>query len=177
MGSPKALLRYKGETFLERILRVVRGTSLHPIVVVAGHHFREIQSSIAVPDLVYNPDYEKGMCTSVQAGLRSLPAGCSGAAIFLVDHPLIDTAIIETLLAHAAPGRIVVPVHGSRRGHPILLPSEVFPEVLALGVDQGLNVVVRRVPSRVLEVPVTSPGVLRDIDTPEELKNLLRDEQ
>jgi molybdenum cofactor cytidylyltransferase len=176
MGSPKALLRYKGESFLERILRAVADSPLHPIVVVAGHHVHEIQAAPAAPPVVYNPDYEKGMCTSVQTGLRSLPAGCSGAAIFLVDHPLIDAPTIHALLAHAAPGRIVVPVHGSKRGHPVILASDLFAEVLGLGPDQGLNVVVRRDSSRVVEVPVTSSGILCDVDTPADLEKLIREE-
>jgi molybdenum cofactor cytidylyltransferase len=121
---------------------------------------------------VYNENYEQGMSTSVQAGLRALPHGVAAAALFLVDHPLIDPATIDVLIEAMKPGCIVLPVHDRRRGHPIVLSSELFPEVLALPPEQGLNVVVRRDPSRVIEVPTASPGVLVDVDTPADFENL-----
>ena len=70
---------------------------------------------------------------------------------------------------------ILIPTCGGRRGHPVFFGSDIFEEILSLGPDQGLNTVVRRVPSRITEVTVENPGVLRDIDTPEEFENLLRE--
>ena len=173
MGSPKALLRYRGVTFLERILSSIRSAGIEDSVVVAGHHIQAINAEFPNISITYNPNYELGMSTSIQAGLRALPDTVDGALIFLVDHPLIEPATIRKLCAHAGPGRIILPVYKSRRGHPIVLASDLFQEVLDLPAELGLNSVVRRIHDRVLEVKVDDAGVLRDIDTPEQYANLI----
>jgi CTP:molybdopterin cytidylyltransferase MocA len=175
MGRPKALLQFKGRTFLEHILLAVQAAGIAHTAVVVGHHRSEIVSALELPATVFNPNYEQGMSTSVQAGLRALPPGFGGAGIFLVDHPLIDATTIQTIAARLEPGTIALPFHEGRRGHPVFFSSELFGEILDLTADQGLNVVVRRDPSRVIEVPVANAGVLRDIDTPEEFEKLLHE--
>jgi molybdenum cofactor cytidylyltransferase len=177
MGRPKALLQYRGQSFLEMILAAIASAHLAPTVVVAGHHYDVISKAFPNIPIVFNPNYNLGMGTSVQAGIRALPAGLKGAAIFLVDHPMVDRHTIDALVARLAPGRIVVPVHEGRRGHPVLFSVEMLDEVLALPPDQGLNTVVRRLPERVIEVFVENAGVLRDIDTPEQFARLLGENQ
>jgi len=175
MGRPKALLRVSGRTFLEHILGAIRDAGIAETVIVVGHHRAEIQQAFPQLPLVFNPDYNQGMSTSVKAGLRSLPPGISGVGIFLVDHPMIDATTITLLAGQLLPGHIVLPSHESRRGHPVFLATDLFAEVLALAPDEGLNNVVRIDPERVIAVPVSNPGVLQDIDTPEQFENLLRE--
>ena len=176
-GSPKALLSFKGRTFLEHVLAAIRDSGLTNTIVVVGHHREEIAAALRLPSLVFNPDYQRGMSTSVQAGLRALPPGVKAAGVFLVDQPLIDAETIALLAAEVRPGRIVLPIHEGRRGHPVFFSSELFDEILGLQPDQGLNSVVRRDPARIREVEVGNAGVLRDIDTPEQFENLLREGQ
>jgi molybdenum cofactor cytidylyltransferase len=174
-GKPKALLSFKGLTFLEHVLSAIRDSGLTNTVVVVGHHRDEIAAALHLPSLVFNPDYQQGMSTSVQAGIRALPPAVEAAGIFLVDQPMIDGETIALLTAEVRPGRIVLPIHEGRRGHPVFFSSELFDEILSLQPDQGLNSVVRRDPARILEVEVRNGGVLRDIDTPEQFENLLRE--
>jgi molybdenum cofactor cytidylyltransferase len=173
MGSPKALLRFRGATFLERILSTIRAAGIDDVVVVAGHHHRAITDAFPALPVINNPNYELGMSTSVQAGLRALSRDIEAAAIFLVDHPLIDSLTVRRLCASIAPGRILLPVHKGRRGHPIVLASDLFAEVLDLPSELGLNFVVRRIRDRVLEVEVDDAGVLQDVDTPEQYAKLI----
>lgn len=177
MGSPKALLQYRGQSFLATILAAIASARMAPVIVVAGHHYDAISKEFPGVQIAFNPDYEQGMSTSVQAGIRALPVGLDGAAVFLVDHPMVDRQTIDALVARLAPGRIVVPVHDGRRGHPVLFAAELFDEILGLKSDQGLNTVVRRQPERVIEVFVENAGVLRDIDTPEQFARLLGENQ
>lgn len=174
-GSPKALLKFKNRTFLEWVLRAISAAGISTVAVVAGKHRDEIAAAFPQLSLVFNPDYEKGMSTSVQAGIRSLPAVASGAGIFLVDQPLVDAATIRVLTKELSPGKIVLPVHNGRRGHPAFFASDVFDEILGLPPDQGLNVVVRRSPERIIEVGVPDRRILDDIDTPEQFEKLLQE--
>src|SRR5262249_26319181 len=173
MGRPKALLPLRGRTFLDNILQAISGTSAEDTIVVVGHHRDEIERHVTMPiRTVFNPDYEQGMITSLQAGIRSLPSGTDGALLFLVDHPLVDSESIRLLMASAAPDRIVVPTFKGRKGHPVLFGATILQEVLALSASEGANIVVRRDPGRIVQVSVNSPGVLVDVDTPEDFRQL-----
>jgi molybdenum cofactor cytidylyltransferase len=175
MGSPKALLRFKGRTFLEHILAAIQDAGIEQTAIVVGHHRDEIAAAFPGRPLVFNPDYAQGMNTSAKAGVRALPTGVDGAGIFLVDHPLIDAPTIKLLSDSLRPGHILLPSHEGRRGHPVFLSADLFGEILGLGPDEGLNKVVRRDPARVITLPVSNPGVLADIDTPEQFEILLRE--
>lgn len=172
MGKPKALLPFRGRTFLENILDAIAGSSLEHTVVVIGHHRDEIEARLTIPNMVFNPDYEQGMVTSFQTGIRALPADSSGAVLFLVDHPVVESSTIDALVNCFARNRIVLPVFGGRRGHPVLFAREVLEEILALTPSQGANIVVRRDPGRIIEVSVDSPGILVDVDTPDDFGKL-----
>ena len=172
MGRPKALLPFQGRTFLENILDAVAHSSIGETIVVVGHHRAEIAAHVRVPRLVFNPDYEQGMITSFQTGIRALAPDCVGAMLFLVDHPVVEAGTINTLAQNVAPNRIVVPTFNGKRGHPVLFGSKVLEEILALPPSQGANIVVRRDPGRVMELAVDAPGVLVDVDTPEDFEKL-----
>ena len=175
MGQPKALLDYRGQTFLEHILATVTRSSIRGPVVVLGHDRAAILKRVEIPEWVYNPNYEKGMTTSFQAGIRVLPDEVTAAMLFLVDHPLVLLDTIEKLGAQASRDSIVLPVRNGRRGHPVVFGKLVLDEVLRLPPDRGANLVVRARPERVVEVRVDDPGVLVDVDTPEEFRKLDHD--
>jgi molybdenum cofactor cytidylyltransferase len=175
MGRPKALLPIGGRAFLENILDAISHTSIEHTIVVLGHHREQIERSLRLPAVVFNPVYEQGMITSFQAGIRGLSWDTSGAFLFLVDHPLVEPATIEAMIMNLAPNRIVLPTFEGRRGHPVLFSTEVLEEILALSSSEGANIVVRKNPSRIVEVPVNSPGILVDIDTPEQFERLRED--
>lgn len=117
-----------------------------------------------------NPDPAAGIGSSIAHGIRDLPAGIDGAFIVLADMPFatLDTyglllAAFEGLPADA----IVAPVCAGRRGHPVLFGAAHFPALAALTGDTGARALLRG--GRVVEIAVEDPGVLTDIDTPEEL--------
>jgi molybdenum cofactor cytidylyltransferase len=172
MGRAKALLPFRGRTFLESILDAISHTSIEDTFVVLGHHRDEIERTLKLPSVIFNPNYEQGMITSFQAGIRALSWDASGAILFLVDHPVVESATIEAMIMNLAPNRIVIPTFEGRRGHPVLFASEVLEEILALPSSEGANIVVRKDPARIFEVPVSAPGILVDIDTPEQYDKL-----
>jgi molybdenum cofactor cytidylyltransferase len=173
MGRPKALLPLRGKTFLENILAAISSSPVEETCVVVGHHRDEIERHVVPPArIIFNPDYEQGMITSLQAGIRSLPSRTSGALLFLVDHPLVDSETIALLVRKVGADRIVLPTFEGRRGHPVLFGSAILQEILGLSASQGANIVVHKDPDRIVEVSVNSPGILVDVDTPEDFLKL-----
>ena len=173
MGSPKALLPFRQRTFLENILDAISRSSIEHTVVVVGHHRNEIQGRVPPgTNVVYNPDYEQGMITSFQTGIRALPPDTRAAMLFLVDHPVVEPETIDALIANSSADRIVLPAFEGRRGHPVLFGTNILKEILALRQSEGANIVVRKDPNRIIQVPVNSPGILIDIDTPDDFQKL-----
>ena len=173
MGQPKAMLPFHGRTFLENILHAISRSSIAHTAVVVGHHRKEIEQTVRGPLLVFNPNYEQGMVTSLQTGIRALPPESIGAFLFLVDHPVVEMETIEAMIPSIAPGRIVQPTFEGRRGHPVFLGMEILKEILELHSSQGADTVVRRDAGRIIEIPVKMPGILVDVDTPEDYEKLL----
>src|SRR5262245_14423412 len=130
MGRPKALLEFRGRTFLENILDTISRSSIAHTSIVVGHHRQAIDNPVASASIVVNPGYEQGMVTSLQSGIRALPPKSIGAFLLLVDHPVVDVETIEAMIPSAAPNRIVQPTFQGRRGHPVLLGMDVLREIL-----------------------------------------------
>jgi molybdenum cofactor cytidylyltransferase len=173
MGSPKALLRYQGQTFIERICTAFLTAGVDELIVVLGARAAELRRSLPTHvnlRTVENPRYFQGQLSSLMTGIGALSPESEAAVVNLVDHPLVTVETITALLAsfRAAPLPILIAAYQGRRGHPVLFSSQVYGEILAAPLDQGAKVVVRKDPSRVREVQLDDPGILADIDTPED---------
>lgn len=177
MGRTKALLRHvpSGHTFVGHLIRIARSAGLDPILVVGrvGEHSlaAEVERSGAV--LILNHRADEGQLSSIQAGLTAAEAAGAGAIMVLpVDVPLLSTAVLASLLkavgtSHAAIARAA---YRGRHGHPVLFTSAVFDELRAADPAVGARAVVRADPSRVMDVEVDDPGVIFDVDTPEDYR-------
>ena len=175
MGFPKALLTYRGATFVDTLAGLL-GARCSPVVVVLGAHAERIRERITQPvtqpvTMVVNPDYARGQTTSMQCGLRAVPAGAEGVVFTLVDHPAVAAATLDALLAEPRP-LLRVPRHGGIRGHPIWFRRELIAECLALPEDGAARDVVRRHTSETEFLDVDDPGILADIDDAEAYRRL-----
>ena len=172
MGRLKALLPFGPHTVIEHVLQPLLQADLAAVAVVLGHRAADIAAVLqGLPvQLLHNPQYQHGMTTSVQVALRDITPIPDAYLLALVDQPHLHLEIIQQLLAAFAHTRkgLVIPTYEGKRGHPIILSAAYRQDVLALGLDQGLNVVTRGHPDDTLEVPVPSDGILRDMDYPED---------
>lgn len=175
MGRSKALLAPAGRSFLRRVTEaLVEGGCDRVMVVVRDESSAEADEARALGlQTVVNPDPSEGPVTSLRAGIAALPPDLSGCAWFPVDHPLVRADTVAALLASfaGAPDCVVVPSHGGRRGHPVVLPRSLFQRLAEPGLAEGARTVVRAHPRRVT-VAVNDPGVLIDVDTPEDYREV-----
>ena len=174
MGTPKALLRLRGETFLECLVRKVQDAGCAPVIVVLGHGAALIRSSIPRVDVQFalNSDYSRGMLSSLQAGLECVPESASHVLFTLVDHP--DPAP-ETLsqLVGAPEAPVVIPRHLGRKGHPVRIARSISKELLALPTDATAKDVLNRHLDATLFFDLDDPGIVDDIDDPAAYDGLL----
>lgn len=173
MGSPKALLPYGSESFLDTLIGLFT-PRCEPVIVVLGAHSEQIRAAATRPaTFVVNPDYPLGMTTSLQCGLRAVPADADGVLFTLVDHPAASPATLDLLLAPTGSQLVRVPRYRAKRGHPIWFSRELIPEFLALPTDGPARDVVARHVDRTEYLDLDDPGIVADIDNPEDYRALL----
>jgi CTP:molybdopterin cytidylyltransferase MocA len=173
MGSPKALLAYRQETFLDTLTGLFE-QRCSPVIVVLGAGAPEIRSRATRPaTFVVNPHWPLGQTTSMQCGLGAVGSDAEGVLFTLVDHPAVSLATIDALLSAAGDTLIRVPRYDGRRGHPIWFSRRLIPEFLALPETGAARDVVRAHAPETGFVDVDDPGILADIDDAEAYRKLI----
>lgn len=120
---------------------------------------------------IVNPRPEDGPLSSIRCALNHHPHD-SGFLLWPVDHPLIRAKTVRLVLEAAGryPEAIIAPSDGMRRGHPSFFPAWTRDELLAAPLEEGARWVLRRHPECIRHVLVEDPWIIRNINTPEILK-------
>lgn len=173
MGRPKLSLPWGESTILGALLGTLGRGGVDPIVVVVrpddGPTTEEARGEGA--RVAVNPDPERGMLSSIQAGLRDLASSLDPWPVPILvtpaDLPAVSLETVRKLVAlSGAPGEMAVPVFEGQRGHPLQIGRELVSEVFDLDDSVGLRQLLERHPEGLREIPVEDPGVLGDVDTP-----------
>jgi nicotine blue oxidoreductase len=157
-GGPKALLTLEGETFLSRVARLLRRPGVERVTAVLGHDADRVRHEAGLSSDVHtvvNTRYADGMLTSILAGLDDAEAaGATAVLVHPVDHPLIEPATVDAVIAALARGAtIAVPSHGGRRGHPAGFARAAWAALRAVAPDEGARGVLARHPEWIEHVP------------------------
>jgi len=175
MGSPKALLEYRGETFIQRLVRVLSAVC-DPVIVVLGYHADALRPAVANTTIVVNPAPERGQLSSLQTGLAALPSAAEGFLFTPVDSPAIEIPTVECLAAEFQrrdPATLlVIPRFEGKRGHPVFATRAIADELSALPLTAQARDVIRGHVAQTLYIDVDDPGILTDIDDREAYRRL-----
>jgi len=172
MGSPKALLEYEGEPFLYRLAKVLDAVC-GPIVVVLGHDADLVRP--AVPEgvaIAVNPRPERGMLSSLQCGLRAV-AGTAAVMFLPVDYGAVRSESVDRIAVEIGTADVLVPMYEGRHGHPVCVSWAIADEILALPVTAQARDVIHRHRASTRYIVVDDPGVVNDVDTPEDYRVLV----
>ena len=114
----------------------------------------------------------RGLGASLAAGVESA-SSASGWIIALGDMPRVKPATIVAVSAALEKGAaIAAPFHDGGRGHPVGFSAALRGELLALDGDVGARRVLELRAKEIVRIAVDDPGILIDIDTPQDLKNI-----
>jgi molybdenum cofactor cytidylyltransferase len=179
MGSPKALLPYQGRPFLEHLIAVTSHPKIGARRIVLGADAELITDAVrlAADEVVINAEWEKGQLSSIQAGIRSLPAGTDGMILCLIDHPLISATLVDELIERFYSGSttppIALPVYQRKRGHPVIFSSGVYEELMTAPLEQGARSVVWAHAREVAELVTSEQGCVLNLNDPETMQRVL----
>jgi CTP:molybdopterin cytidylyltransferase MocA len=175
MGASKALVPLEGRPLLEHLLAAPLLREFGAVVVVLGHDAAAVIPVVnrcGYPHVV-NPDPDRGRTGSVQVGLEALRPAIRAVFVQPVDCPLVLPETYLALAGGIGPADVAIPRYGGRGGHPPLVSAQLMPRVLAAGADEPLRNLLEAPGVRRRLVDVDDPGVLANVDRPEELEALV----
>ena len=178
MGRDKALLPWRGTTFLEYAMTALADADV--IIVVAGANAARLTPLVdaAGAYLVINPQPERGQFSSLRVGLQEvLNRGRDAAMVTLVDRPAPAPETISKLkqafLDSPAGAWAVIPQFAGRHGHPFIAGREMMEAFLRAPADSTARDVEHANQHHIRYVDVTDPLVIWNVDTPEDYQRIL----
>lgn len=176
MGQENKLLSpFKGRPMLSHVVDTLCASTVNDILVVTGHEHDRVEALFPAGPKVrcaHNPDYRRGMSTSLRRGIALVPQETDAALVCLGDMPEITAFVIDAVVGaydRSAVRLIYIPTYRGQRGNPVLIDRRFFTELHDISGDIGARDLIRAYPGQVREVPVNDPAILRDIDTQEAL--------
>jgi len=169
LGANKLLLDVAGEALVERVVNVLLQSRVDEILVVVGFEAELVRRRLQGKPIrfVLNRHHREGMASSLRAGIAHTDPAARAVLIALADHPWLTSDTVDRLINvyQGTSKGIVCPTHGGMRGHPVIFDVKRYGEILlGLRGDTGGRSVIDAHQDDLLEVPVDSPGVIRDID-------------
>ncbi|MFQ6011323.1 MAG: NTP transferase domain-containing protein [Nitrososphaerales archaeon] len=176
-GRNKLLEDLEGKTVIERVLKSCIDSQVDQTIVVLGFDNLRVKQQLSGHDCIFalNSNFEEGQSSSVKAGMSAISEQSEAVLITPGDVPLITPEQInEVIFNYRKSGfNILVASHKGGIGHPILFDRALFPEISQISEKKlGLREVTTRHRGEIRRVEVESEGVLRDIDTEEEFRNV-----
>ncbi len=173
MGRPKALLEWRGQTLLERIIETTRDAGLVPLVVL-GAQAERLRAHLGNAEVVFNEAWREGMGRSIARGATALDPSCERAFVLTVDQPQVDAELLRELLAACSPevDAAATRYTDGPLGPPVCFREQVFSTLRGLDGDEGARRFLRSGDWNVAQVRADGAGV--DLDTPEQWKQFKR---
>lgn len=171
----KQLMKIGGMSFAERVVSNFLHAGVHNIVMVTGYKAEQLESMLRdfPVQFVRNPAFEQSqMFDSVKLGLRALKDTCSRVFFCPVDVPFFTEDTVRREMQ--AKEGLIVPVHGGRDGHPLLIDSSLIPALLAYEGEGGLKGAYESLPEGcVRRITVPDEGAVIDADTKADFEKLV----
>ena len=90
MGGPNKLTaEINGQPLVRIAAEAALASRARPVIVVTGHQHEAVAAAVGgLPvEIVRNPEFAKGLSTSLKAGIAAVPADCDGAIVCLATCP------------------------------------------------------------------------------------------
>lgn len=178
MDGFKPLLSIGSKTLLGHCISLFHTTGVDDIVVVTGHQTESLQQELNRYPCrsILNMNYNDGMFSSIQIGIRKLATETKAFFLLPVDIPLVKTDTIEKLIKaieQDSSSIVFYPQYLERRGHPPLISCNLANAILSYEGQGGLRPLLKKYQQQTRNVSVEDPYILLDADTQNDL-NILK---
>jgi molybdenum cofactor cytidylyltransferase len=172
-GSPKLLQALpSGESILAASARTLRAVLPDSVAVVAEADVAMFNAcrALGLPTIECRRSAE-GLSASLKCAIAATPEA-DAWLIALADMPALRVETISRVVRELQNGApLAAPFYQARRGHPVGFAARYRDDLLDLDGDRGARDLIAREERFLSRVVVDDPGVLFDIDTPQDLAN------
>lgn len=176
MGRYKPLLPIDGQPAIVHLLSTVFDAGVDHCVIVTGHRADDLKAACCGLNnitFVHNPSYATtDMFTSAKIGFRAVTADYSRILFTPADIPLIPVTVIQGLLKRPEP--LIYPCFQHKKGHPVSIDASILGDILKFDGDDGLRGALASLPVEPAFLETDDPGILMDMDTPDDYRKILR---
>ena len=176
MGQDKAFLLYKKQPIIEILLDKLARFS-QEIILVGGRNYDNLKEFLESykhknkVKLVHNPNYLKGMFSSIKVAIKSLPDS-SPFFLQMIDQPFVDEEIYQQLQIDFDPSSYVfqpqAEVNGTiRNGHPIIINHLFTAMILKHDDEYNLRDIIRTIPDKRKFMLVKNTTIFDNLNTRE----------
>lgn len=97
-----------------------------------------------------------------------------GGLLCLVDQPHLRPETFKAVVevGRENPDQIIIPTYQNRGGHPVFIPKLLFKVILDFTDTSTLREVFNEHQDSIKRIHVNDPGLLKDTDYPEDLKEV-----
>ncbi|HEY4323871.1 MAG TPA: nucleotidyltransferase family protein [Mucilaginibacter sp.] len=182
LGTPKQNLIYRGQTLLQKAIETAISSVCKPVIVVLGANESTIKPTITdMPvNIIYNPDWQEGMASSVRLGIKEMQKTkpvADSVILMLCDQPFVDANILNTLVEAKTNNKagIFGCAYNNTIGAPVLFDDVYFDDLLSLRGREGAKKLLTKYKDKVISVPF--PLGSFDIDTVEDYERIKNNHQ
>lgn len=173
---PKQLALFDGEPLVRRAARTALDSRLRELIVVVGFAPAMVRDALSGLPLrvVENPDFRSGQAGSLSTGLAAVDPTAHAVLVLPCDQPHLTSGDLDRMIvAYESSGPLIVlPRAPRRRGAPALFDHTLIGDLARLEGDAGGRQLFDRFAERIVEVELSGPHVLEDVDTTDDLRRL-----
>lgn len=146
------------------------------MIVVLNRDAGLVEQRIFGEDILIgrNENPQSEMIESIRIGVALLPDDISAFYLHPVDHPAVtfDTLVKLQEFWSKSPEKAYKPVFRNRGGHPVLLGRLWAARIAQSPENATLREILQVWKDEVVAVPVEDPGVLLNVNHPEDYQNI-----
>ncbi len=169
-GSCKQLIELDGTTMLQSCIDKANEVFPGSVFVVTGAYHREISTAIQHAKVIFNPNGEQVIGSSIACGVRAIESQHDAIMILLADQVAIAVSDLRTIVSNFNGSNIVCSRYAGSRGVPALFAQNAFNEMKRLKEDKGAKTILNRSNEKIIDIEILSGEI--DIDTPADLEHL-----
>lgn len=163
------------EPLFMKSVKAAISSDAKPVFVITGQDHDEIEEYLKNYDVnvVYNRSYETGVQSSINAGIKSIPASCDGAILFPADMPNITAQEINKLIAKFDKNKekmICVLSCDGLKSNPILWSKSLYSKAQIIPENAHMRPVLIEHNDYIKTIEVKEKEKLLDIDFQSQLK-------
>lgn len=178
LGCPKAFLPYRNHTFIEEIYEHLHTLGLTKIAIVTtgAQHKALRRLSLADVEIIINLTPHLGQFSSIKLAVITAEKYLRALLVIPVDHPAVRRETYSALIRRCfttASNKIIIPAYNGERGHPVIIPSWLFPKIKSAPVNTTLRDIIEENSEKIEILHLSDPGIILNVNTPEDYQRLL----